>query len=59
MINNLEQIERQASRFYSIRYVNDRWWVYRGTVAILSYVDGTEALAALRELQQPNMELVR
>lgn len=49
--SRFDAIVRQAHSSYSLRYVADRWRVYRGTVPILSYVDATEALAALRELQ--------
>lgn len=48
--SRFDAIVREARSSYSIRYVGDRWRVYRGTVAILSYIDGAEALATLREL---------
>lgn len=56
--SRLDRIVHVTRSSYSLRYVADRWRVYRGTMPILSYVDGAEALAALRELQG-EVELVR
>lgn len=52
----LDQAVREIRTPYTIRFVAGRWRVYRGTVPILSYDNGAEALAALREIRDIEIE---
>lgn len=41
---------------FTLRYLNDTWCIFKGTVMFDTFLNGTEALKALRELQNAEIK---